>query len=76
MFVHIPGVRKILKCAISFHEWMDSYVAGLFERQNTTLVSTVFSNVTLTQWFLFLSAWQPIQPSPYHRQGDGVALYI
>ena len=33
---------------VSFHEWMDSYMAGLFGRESTTLVSTVLSNVMLT----------------------------
>lgn len=27
-----------LKSVISFHEWMDSFVAGLFGRDNATLV--------------------------------------
>ena len=59
---------------ILFHEWMDSYVAGLFGRENATLVSTLLRNVTLTEWFL--DAWLPSMPRPYRGQGDGVALYI
>ena len=65
-----------MKCAISFHEWMDSYMAGLFGREKTKFTSTVFSNVTLMEWFLFLPVWLPSVHCLYSGQGDGVVLFI
>ena len=47
MFVHIPRVGRILKCEILVHEWIDTYLDGLFGRENTTSANTELSKVKL-----------------------------
>lgn len=55
--------------------WIVTWLDYLGDRAPHWL-STVSSNVTLTERLLFLPAWLPSVSCPYHGQGDAVTLYI